>query len=73
MKLQNAPRRSSWSGVVLHSAVSRSPRPPAPMSVQLYGQVSRALMFADDGTQSKWFHVDNEASGTRFGATGTGR
>jgi len=42
-------------------------------TVQVYGQVSRALMFADDGTQSKWFHVDNEASGTRFGFTGTGQ
>jgi hypothetical protein len=42
-------------------------------TVQLYGQVSRALLFADDGTQSKWFHVDNEASGTRLGATGTGQ
>jgi hypothetical protein len=42
-------------------------------TVQLYGQVARALMFADDGTQSKWFHVDNEASGTRLGATGTGQ
>jgi hypothetical protein len=28
-------------------------------------------MHADDGTQNKWFHVDNEASGTRFGLTGT--
>ena len=36
-------------------------------TVQVYGQVTRALLFADDGTQSKWFHVDNEASGTRFG------
>ena len=42
-------------------------------TVQVYGQVSRALLFADDGTQSKWFHVDNEASGTRFGITGTGQ
>lgn len=40
-------------------------------TVQVYGQISRALLFADDGTQSKWFHVDNEASGTRFGFTGT--
>jgi hypothetical protein len=45
--------------------------PTAP-TVQLYGQVSRALLFADDGTQSKWFHTDAEASGTRLGATGTG-
>jgi hypothetical protein len=41
--------------------------------VQVYGQVSRALMFADDGVQSKWFHVDAEPSGTRFGITGTGQ
>jgi hypothetical protein len=44
---------------------------PAP-TVQLYGQVSRALLNADDGINNKWFHVDNEASGTRFGITGTG-
>ena len=42
-------------------------------TVQVYGQVARALLFADDGVQSKWFHVDNEASGTRFGFTGTGQ
>jgi hypothetical protein len=42
-------------------------------TVQVYGQVSRALLHADDGVQSKWFHVDNEASGTRFGFTGTGQ
>ncbi len=42
-------------------------------TVQVYGQVSRALLNADDGEQNKWFHVDNEASGTRFGITGTGQ
>ena len=44
-----------------------------PPTVQVYGQVSRTLMHADDGTQSKWFHVDNEASGTRLGVTGVGQ
>jgi len=44
-----------------------------PPTVQVYGQVSRALMHADDGTQNKWFHVDNEASGTRLGVTGVGQ
>src|SRR5262245_31913474 len=39
-------------------------------NVQVYGQVSRTMMFADDGIASKWFNVDNEASGTRFGITG---
>jgi hypothetical protein len=37
------------------------------IQVQLYGQVSRAMMFADDGHQSKWFHVDAQPSSTRFG------
>jgi hypothetical protein len=46
---------------------------PAAATVQVYGQVSRTLMNVDDGVQNKWFHVDNEASGTRFGVTGTGQ
>jgi len=74
MKLQKT-HLAAAVGVALSAfgsvAVAQAPA-PAPMSVQLYGQVSRALLFADDGTQSKWFHVDNEASGTRLGATGTG-
>jgi predicted porin len=41
------------------------------LQVQVYGQVSRALMFADDGFQSKWFHVDAQPSSTRFGIQGT--
>jgi hypothetical protein len=53
------------------SAFGQAPTPAAP-AVQLYGQVSRALLNADDGINNKWFHVDNEASGTRFGITGTG-
>jgi predicted porin len=40
------------------------------LQVQLYGQVNRALMFADDGVQSKTFFVDGEPSGTRFGIQG---
>jgi predicted porin len=45
-------------------------QPPAGPTIQVYGQVSRTLMFADDGVQSKWFHTDNESSGTRLGVTG---
>jgi len=37
------------------------------IQVQLYGQVSRAVMFADDGHSSKWFHVDGQPSSTRIG------
>jgi predicted porin len=41
------------------------------LQIQLYGQVNRALMFADDGVQSKTFFVDGEPSGTRFGIMGS--
>jgi len=41
------------------------------LQVQLYGQVNRAMMFADDENQSRWFHVDGQPSSTRFGIQGT--
>ena len=44
---------------------------PASLTVQLYGQVNRALMWADDGHQNKIFHVDGQPSSTRFGIQGT--
>lgn len=43
------------------------------VTVQLYGQVSRAVMFADDGHQSKWFHVDGQPSSTRIGINASGQ
>jgi predicted porin len=41
------------------------------LQVQLYGQVNRALMWADNDTQNKVFHVDGQPSSTRFGIQGT--
>jgi len=35
------------------------------LQVQLFGQVGKAVMFADDGVQSKTFFVDAETAGTR--------
>jgi predicted porin len=43
------------------------------LTVQLYGQMHRALMFADDGHQSKWFHVDGQPSSTRIGINASGQ
>ena len=37
------------------------------VSVQLYGQINRALLYADDGNESKLYFVDNKNSSTRFG------
>src|SRR5918992_512869 len=45
--------------------------PAASLTVQLYGQVNRALMWADNETQNKLFHVDGQPSSTRFGVQGT--
>jgi len=37
------------------------------VSVQLYGQINRALLYADDGNEGKLYFVDNKNSSTRFG------
>jgi hypothetical protein len=36
------------------------------IQVRLSGQVNRALMHVDDGTDAEWFNVDNGNSSTRF-------
>src|SRR5262245_49014264 len=71
MKLRKTQVAAAVGGALLlvGTAVQAQTAP----TVQVYGQVSRALMFADDGQQSKWFHVDAEPSGTRFGIQGTGQ
>jgi predicted porin len=50
---------------------AQAPAAPATLTVQLYGQVNRALMWADNETQNKLFHVDGQPSSTRFGIQGT--
>lgn len=37
------------------------------VDVRLYGQINRAVMYADDGNEQKVFHVDNDNSSTRLG------
>ena len=41
------------------------------VSVELYGQVNKAMMFVDDGTSTDFTVVDNDVSSTRFGLKGT--
>jgi len=43
------------------------------VSVQLYGQVNRALMYWDDGVDEDVYVVDNDMSSSRIGLTGTGQ
>ncbi len=43
------------------------------VSLTLSGQVNRALLWADDGTNSRILHVDNANSSTRMRLVGTGR
>jgi hypothetical protein len=40
------------------------------VQLQLYGSINRAVMYADDGNQEKFFHVDNTNSETHIGLTG---
>ncbi len=40
------------------------------VQLQLYGEVNRGVMYADDGNQDKFFHVDNTNSETRIGLAG---
>jgi predicted porin len=40
------------------------------VSLQVYGQVNKALLIWDDGIDSDAFIVDNDASGSRLGFTG---
>ncbi len=40
------------------------------VSLQIYGQVNKALLIWDDGVDSDAFIVDNDQSGTRVGFTG---
>jgi len=42
------------------------------VSVQLYGQVNKALLVWDDGVDSDLYVVDNDYSGTRMGLRGKG-
>ena len=37
------------------------------VDLKLYGHINRAVMFADDGDESKVFHVDNTTSESRVG------
>jgi predicted porin len=53
------------------TAVQAQAPAPASLTVQLYGQVNRALMWADNETQNRVFHVDGQPSSTRFGIRGT--
>ncbi len=36
-------------------------------TVKLYGQVNRGVLFADDGKDQEYYHVDNDNSSTRIG------
>ena len=43
------------------------------VELQISGQVSRALLFSDDGSEQEIFHVDNSNSSTRIAFEGTAR
>ena len=40
------------------------------VSLQLYGQVNRAVLYSNDGNDDYFYHVDNDNSSTRIGLLG---
>ena len=42
----------------------------AQADVRWWAQVNRAALYADNGTESEWFHVDNDSMPSRFGVAG---
>lgn len=61
-KLEKIPKIGETEHVAVISHPGKSQ-----IQVSLYGQVNKAVMFADDGNDSNTFFVDNDASSTRFG------
>ena len=63
---------------LVRAAVPPPPAPPPVLAgrvrsnaeVRLWGQVNRAVVFADNGTDSEWFHVDNDSMPSRLGVAG---
>ena len=45
--------------------------PVCAVSFKISGQVNRAVEYVDNGKNSEWFHVDNDASSTRFRFVGS--
>jgi len=80
MKLRKTQVAAAVGGAMLLVAGAVQAQAPAGVvgaqpgiNVQLYGQVSRAMMFVDDGFNSKWFNVDAQPSSTRFGINASGQ
>ena len=42
----------------------------AQADVRWWAQVNRAALYADNGVESEWFHVDNDSMPSRFGVAG---
>src|SRR5687767_1986657 len=72
MKLQKTQLAAAVGAALLVGGTAVQAQAPAQtLTVQLYGQVNRALMWADNETSNKIFHVDGQPSSTRFGIQGT--
>lgn len=69
MKLRKTQLAAAVGAALLAGAVQAQTVAPGQtgINVQLYGHVNRALMFADNDLNSKWFFVDGQPSSTRFG------
>ena len=59
-------RSAAWSAVAALTFSGEAHAQADKLEVRLSGQVSRAILRADDGGADDWFHVDNSNTSTRF-------
>ena len=66
----------TWSGGAIAAETNGPAGHPlaaavkAQADVRWWAQVNRAALYADNGTESEWFHVDNDSMPSRFGVAG---
>jgi hypothetical protein len=65
MKQRKTQLAAAVGAALLVGGTAVQAQAPGSLTVQLYGQVGRAVMWADDGHRNKLFHVDAETAGTR--------
>lgn len=58
-------------GMIAATLIFATSEPIRAVDVKLSGQINRAILWADDGTDSELFYVDNANSSTRIRVTGS--
>lgn len=61
------------AGVLSIGDASADMKPQGKLNVEMYGIITRALLYADDGDKHQLFNVDGGSENTRLGFAVTGK